>query len=73
MDESSASRPGRFTRNERKMAGGHRAGLGRFEEDKYLLLLTHELFSPEASRCTNLAIPAAKDVQVVPEHLSDGG
>jgi len=33
--------------------GGHRVGLGRFEEDEYLLLLTHESFSPDTSRCAN--------------------
>jgi len=47
--------------------GGDRVGLGRFEEDKYLLFLTHDYFSPDASRCANWNIPVAQDIQVVPE------
>jgi hypothetical protein len=47
--------------------GGYRVGLGRFEEDEYFLLLTHESFRPDASRCTNWDILVAQDIQVVPE------
>lgn len=66
MDESSASRPGHFSHSE-ITPGEHRVGLRRFEEDENLLLLTHESFNPDASRCTNWDIPVRQDIQVVPE------